>query len=340
MARKDVWFIRASIFTAALVLLCLLGLIVFPFLSAVTAAATLALILHPLKQRFSTAFPNSESIICGALTVLIFIALVLPLTAASWTLVREARHALPLVRDWIVAEKPPEPLEPLRGVLQSWGLNPRQLFLDNLDQFGAWSSRFVSSTIRNTLSAATSLIIFGALLFYFLRNGAKLIQRLMRVTPAPESWKVKIVSRVRDVLLAVIRGVFLVALTQGIVAWIGFHFFNVPFPILLASLCMLFSPLPMVGGAIVWVPVVAAYFATAEYSRAILLLLWFGLFYSFIDNLIRPIWIGTQTKISLSLVLLGLLGGLHVFGAAGIFIGPIIIAIAMAAADLLEQPDA
>src|SRR6185369_18026726 len=123
----------------------------------------------------------------------------------------------------------------------------------------------------------------------------------------------RIIARIGDVLSAVVRGVFLVALVQGLAAWIGFALFGAPFPVLLAALCMLFSPVPTVGGAIVWVPVVARIALAGDWAKAVPLLLWFVIVYSFVDNLARPLFIGSQAKIPLPLVLVGVLGGMRVF---------------------------
>ncbi|OYV99853.1 MAG: hypothetical protein B7X11_04970, partial [Acidobacteria bacterium 37-65-4] len=134
--------------------------------------------------------------------------------------------------------------------------------------------------------------------------------------------------------------VFAVAAVQGLLSMAGFALFGVRFPVLLGALCMAFSPIPLVGPMIVWIPVAARLALDGQHGRAALLALWFALVVGTSDNVVRPILVGSRSRLPAAIVVVGVLGGVRAFGAMGIFLGPIILASAVAVVDaLLLSPE-
>jgi predicted PurR-regulated permease PerM len=121
-----------------------------------------------------------------------------------------------------------------------------------------------------------------------------------------------------------------VALIQGALAWVLYWILGVGAPVLLGVLVALLSLLPAVGAAIVWVPVAIYLFATGEVWQAVVVVVFSALVIGSVDNVLRPILVGKDTKLPDYVVLISTLGGLAVFGANGFVIGPVIAALFVA----------
>ncbi|MEQ1920349.1 MAG: AI-2E family transporter, partial [Elusimicrobiota bacterium] len=216
-------------------------------------------------------------------------------------------------------------------------ISPRAIVMENLDQVSSWAGLFARTLIKDAVFVFLNLAVFMASLFLFLRDGAAMIRRVSALIPLTEEKKRHLLTRVSDVLLAVVNGIFVVALVQGTLAWAGLALFKVPFAILLGTLCMLLSPLPFIGSALVWVPVVLYTLLSGATGKAAAIALWFLLVVGLSDNLVRPILLGTQMKLPIPLVFIAVIGAMKAFGFAGLFIGPLVIALAFGLLDIIQE---
>ncbi|MFA4844760.1 MAG: AI-2E family transporter, partial [Candidatus Margulisiibacteriota bacterium] len=151
------------------------------------------------------------------------------------------------------------------------------------------------------------------------------------IVPLAEGRYRQILNRFDDLSRGMIMGQIVVGIIQGILAWLGFFLLGVPNPVLWGFLTAIISIIPLLGAAIVWVPIVA-YLAivgttTGEYWRAVTLLLYGTFVISLIDNFLKPKIVGDNAKIHPLIILFGILGGIQLFGIAGILIGPLILTI-------------
>ncbi|GAB4268624.1 MAG: AI-2E family transporter [Methylomicrobium sp.] len=129
---------------------------------------------------------------------------------------------------------------------------------------------------------------------------------------------------------AVVYGLMLTALTQGLLAGFGFFFADVKAPVLFGAITALLALVPMVGAALIWFPIGLTLIFLDRVSDGIGVLLWGGLVVSTIDNLIRPLVISGAGRVPFLVVMFGVLGGLSAFGAVGLFLGPVILAVLLA----------
>jgi predicted PurR-regulated permease PerM len=131
-----------------------------------------------------------------------------------------------------------------------------------------------------------------------------------------------------------VKGNLVVAILQGALGGLIFWILGVHAPVMWAVLMSVLSLLPAVGCAMVWLPVALYFFATGAIVSGVVLIL-YGLFViGLVDNALRPILVGKDTKMPDFLVLLSTLGGLAVFGPNGFVVGPLIAALFIAAWDL------
>ena len=130
------------------------------------------------------------------------------------------------------------------------------------------------------------------------------------------------------------KGNLVVAILQGSLGGLIFWLLGIQAPLLWAAVMTVLSLLPAVGAAVVWVPVAIYLFATGEVWRGVVLMLYGALIISLVDNLVRPILVGKDTKMPDYLVLISTLGGIAVFGINGFLLGPIVAAMFIAVWDI------
>ena len=136
---------------------------------------------------------------------------------------------------------------------------------------------------------------------------------------------------------ATVKGNVLVALVQGALGWLAFWFLGITGALLWGALMALLSLLPAVGAALVWGPVALYLLATGSIWPALGLLAWGVLVIGLVDNVLRPILVGKETRLPDYLVLVATLGGLAVFGLNGFVIGPVIAAMFIVAWDIFAE---
>lgn len=162
-----------------------------------------------------------------------------------------------------------------------------------------------------------------------MRDGAELARKVRSAVPLQEHQKRRLQLKFNRVVRATVKGNLLVAITQGALGGLIFWFLGIPSALLWAVLMAFLSLLPAVGAGIVWAPVAAFFlFAGAIWKGVVLVL--FGIFViGLVDNVLRPILVGKDTKMPDYLILISTLGGLAIFGLNGFVIGPLIAALFM-----------
>jgi predicted PurR-regulated permease PerM len=166
-------------------------------------------------------------------------------------------------------------------------------------------------------------------LFFFFRDGEKMVRAFRDLIPMEAEHKDAILARFYDTVSAVVQGTLITAAVQGLLAGIGIAIVGVPFAILLGVATSFISLLPF-GGPLVWISVVIYLLIGGAYFRAAFLVAWGVLVIGSADNVIRPLIIGGRTQIPTIFLFFGILGGLQAYGFLGIFLGPAVIAILVA----------
>jgi predicted PurR-regulated permease PerM len=165
-------------------------------------------------------------------------------------------------------------------------------------------------------------------LFFLYKDGAKFFNQLQRVLIS------LLGSRVQGYLVAaggatrgVVYGILLTAIVQGLVAGLGYWVAGLDAPIMLASVTVLFALIPF-GTPVVWGSLGLWLLFTGEVWSGVGLLVWGALVVSWVDNIIRPLVVSQNVKLPFILAFFGVLGGLAAFGLVGLFIGPVVLAVA------------
>ena len=179
---------------------------------------------------------------------------------------------------------------------------------------------------RNLFTFITDFLIMQVMLFFFFRDGRKLYFAFRDLLPMEREHKDAIFGRLYETLSAVVQGMLFTAILQGFTAGAAFWALGLPFWLFLGLASAVASFIPLGGAALVWVPAMIFFFTQGLWGRGVAMLLWGSLVISLVDNVIRPLFIGSRTNISTLFLLFGILGGLQAYGPIGVFVGPVLLA--------------
>ena len=184
---------------------------------------------------------------------------------------------------------------------------------------------YLSEAILNFPTLLLQLLVILFSFFFVLRDKEELIEYIKSLIPFSKDVENRLFKSSKDLTISILYGQIVLGMIQGIIAGIGFFIFGVSNPLLLTILAMLAGVLPIIGTAIVWVPVVIYLFVAGNTMSALGVVL-FGLTSSIIESLFKPIFISRRAKMNSSLILFGMVGGMFLFGLLGVILGPLILA--------------
>lgn len=190
---------------------------------------------------------------------------------------------------------------------------------------------YITGSIFQLLSSLTELLaklfLMFFLIYYGFKEGDKLVRGFMSLLPISKKHKEALKDETNRVLYGVLYGQILISIIQGVVGGIGFWVFGVPNPVLWGFIMGVLAFIPLLGPFLVWLPASIILFATGDTFNAVGLFLYGALLTSNIDNILRPRIISGKAKMHPLLVLVGILGGISLFGFIGMLIGPVVLAI-------------
>jgi len=183
-------------------------------------------------------------------------------------------------------------------------------------------TNFILNLPVNLLKLFVVIFVF----FFGLRDGKKVLLYLRSLSPLSKDTEKQFFKQFKDVTYSVLVGQIIIGILQGIIAGIGYFIFGVPNALLLALLTSLVGVIPLIGPWLVWVPIDLYLFASGNTGAGIGLLIYGLVVISWLDTIIRPLIVSRRTKINSAIVIIGMIGGLFVFGVLGLIIGPLVLA--------------
>jgi predicted PurR-regulated permease PerM len=336
-----------SLLTLVLAATLLFGLIIWPFFGAICWAVFIAIVFWPMHRRLllgSRGHANMAA--CASLTVVLLIV-ILPLALMVASVTQEASTLIGKMRSGeiqigVYFQRALDVLPGwARAVLDRLGIGDLKLLQEKLltglgDSGQALTSRAFSIG-QGTLDFAIGFFVMLYVLYFLLRDGERLSGEVGRRIPLRQEHTQRLLTQFATVVRATVKGNIVVALIQGALGGVAFLVLGVPGPMLWGAVMALFSLLPAVGAVLVWAPVAAYFFFTGELVKGVGLTLWGVLVIGLIDNFLRPILVGRDTRMPDWLVLVATLGGLVVFGLNGFVIGPVIAAVFLVSWDMLAS---
>lgn len=346
MAREQLF--AAFFFVAFLFLLYQFYRILSFFIGPLSYAALLAFISYPLYAHLLRAVNHRDGLAAGIMTTAVVLLVILP---TIWLLTVITTESVSLYRDTEAFIRSGQLQGLLERLQRSWlgdlwlRFSPQLGGVrDNLPEMALNASRTVSGFLvahapaaaANVLRAILYFFFTAFTLFFFFRDGERMVRGMRDLIPMDPTNKDAILNRFSETLSAVVMGSVLTAVAQGILGGLAYWALGVPFAVLLAGATGFLSLLPY-GGPVVWVGVVIYFGFGGDYVRAAIMAAWGMLAIGSADNVIRPLVIGGRTQIPTVFLFFGILGGLQTYGFLGMFLGPAIIAILVAFARIFRE---
>ena len=192
----------------------------------------------------------------------------------------------------------------------------------------------ISSAVLNTLVDVFleipvimfHFIIVAFVFFFALKDSDKLSEFTSALSPLNKNQEKKLIQQFKDITNSILYGQIVIGIVQGIVTGIGFYLFGIPNALILTVLAMIFSVIPVLGPFFLWIPATIYLFTTGNTVAATVFLIYNILIVSNIDNILRMYLVSKRTNLSEVIVLIGMIGGLFIFGVLGLILGPLILA--------------
>lgn len=304
------------------------------FLMAVFLAGIFTALAHPVYRRLEDALKGRRSL-ASLITLLLIVLLVLvPLGALIGIITAQALKVSHSVTPW-VQEKLAEP-DAFSGLLSAIPhyekVEPYQdlIFTKAGEMVGALSNYLIdnlSSVTMGTVNFFFMALILLYSMFFFLMDGDKLLSKILYYLPLEDRDERLLLKKFTSVTRATLKGTAIIGILQGALAGTAFAVAGIPSAIFWGAIMAVLSVIPGIGSALVWVPAAIILAAGGHYIKALGLALFCGLVVGSLDNLLRPRLVGKDTEMHELLILFGTLGGIVMFGVAGIIIGPIVAAL-------------
>lgn len=190
---------------------------------------------------------------------------------------------------------------------------------------------------QNSFLFAMQFILMLYSLFFFLRDGEKMLNKLMFLLPLGDKYEKILYQKFTSTTRAALKGTLVISLVQGGMTGILLSACGIPGSLILAILAMLASLIPSIGAALIWFPIGVIMLITGSLVKGIIILA-VGMFViSTIDNFLRPYLVGKDLKMHPLIILFSTLGGIAVFGISGFVIGPIVASLFMTFWEMYEH---
>lgn len=321
--------------------------ILLPFYGAVFWGAVLAILFAPFYRRLVSTMQRRRNLAALVTLFLCLVIVILPLTMITTSLLQEGAQVYEQIRSrqldfgvyfqQAVASLP----EWLVRLLNRFGIDDLAGLQDRLSTFVAQGSQLLAkqavSIGQNTLNFMISFGIMLYLLFFFLRDGASLAARIKQAIPLSPEHKQRLFSKFTTVIRATVKGNIVVAATQGALGGIMFWILGIQGPLLWGVLMAFLSLLPAIGAGLIWAPVAIYFLLIGATWQGIVLIVFGVLVIGLVDNVLRPLLVGKDTKMPDYVVLISTLGGLALFGLNGFVIGPLVAALFISAWGLFTE---
>jgi predicted PurR-regulated permease PerM len=302
------------------------------FLITLMVAAVMAGLFRPLYVRVARG-SGGRPYLAAALTVIftLFVVIV-PLLAIGGLVVSQAAEITTNVRPIVERSiNSPSYLDQRLRKLPGYEAYLKPYRADILTRAGEIVNSlggFLLSTLKGTTLSTVSFIFnfFIALytMFFFLVDGPAMLKAALEYLPLHADEKELLIQRFLSVTRATIKGTVVIGLIQGTMSGLAFWALGIPNAAFWGVLMCVLSILPLIGGALIWVPACIILFATGAVTKALVLAAFCGLVVGSVDNVLRPWLVGRDTKMHDLVILFSTLGGLVAIGAMGFIIGPVL----------------
>jgi len=327
---QNAFFIGLLIMVSAAFLGLLSG-----FFQPIFWAAIVGIIFLPVQQFLERQLGGRATIAAILAVILIFVTVLLPAMLIASAVVSEAAVIYGMIQrgeiDPGILLRWLEELSPqLIERAESIGIDVEKL-PEKLSAAAIKGTQFIGQlALTAGQNVARFLVLFFLmlyLLFFVLRDGEQMLEAIIRALPLGDERERALFAKFAEVSRATIKGTLVIGLIQGFLGGIMFSILGITGAVFWGVVMVILSILPIVGASIVWIPVAIFLLINGAWIKALVLVIFGAVVIGLLDNILRPLLVGRDTKMPDYIILLSTLGGLSVFGISGFVIGPIIASL-------------
>lgn len=310
--------------------------IIKPFLLPVFWAAVIASIFYPLYLKLKKHL-KLENVSVVITLITIFIIIVIPFILISSLLIKESielysaidnsrseiNHNIQQTINWI---KNNPYTSKLNFDEQFWV----QKFSETTKLVAAYIFSSAKNLTQNSLIFLALFLVMFYTLFFFIRDGANMLKKLMYLSPLGDKNEELLYKKFTSTARATIKGTLIIGLIQGALGGLLFMVTGIQGALIWGVIMVITSIIPAVGSYVIWLPTGIIMLVIGNTWQGVLILIFGALVIGTVDNLLRPILIGKDTQMHPLLILFSTLGGIVVLGISGFIIGPIVTALFLA----------
>jgi predicted PurR-regulated permease PerM len=332
--------ISGATFRTAFVLLLVVGVsllflaVMWPFLKPLLLGALLSGLCRPLYLWLKRILGGRASLAAALTLLLLFVLVAGPISAFVGVVVQQALNVSDQAIPWVQGQFGAANSLNLHDTLvQRFPGLARYIpaeaqMVESIGAAAKSAGGFLvasaSSLTAGTAAFLLDLFVMIYAMFFFFRDGRKILEKIFYYTPLNHEDEVRVLERLTSVTRATLKGTLVIGMIQGALAGIGFWFAGIDGAAFWGTVMTILSVVPGIGAALVWIPAVAYLFITGQTLTATLLLAWCAAVVGTVDNILRPLLVGKDAKMPDLLILVGTLGGLFLFGPIGFIVGPLV----------------
>ena len=321
-----------------LVILALLGYlsyqIISPFLVPIAWAVVFSIVFYPVYA-FISKHIKVKSIASSITVLLIFVVIIAPVSCLSIILIGELQKVgdytnsggLDFFRELYDKIITSPQYEKISSLIGEHNMPTADMIMDNMNKIGKILVENLSIRITNIISAAINFLLMIFTLFFLFRDGPGFLNKVRDYMPFSDEQKSRLTKQVKDMVASTVYGGVTVAMIQGFLGGLAFYIIGFTSPVLWGIVMSIVSFIPLLGTLGVWGPAAIYLLMRGEYLTGIGLILYGTFVIGLVDNFLRPMLIGSRTKMPTIIIFFSVLGGIEAFGIIGLIMGPLIMAV-------------
>lgn len=314
------------------------ALLLKPFWAPVFWACAISVIFYPFQKRLLARWPNRRNLVALLTLTLCIVLVIIPVLFVATSFVTEGVGLFQQVQDGQInlagyVDKIKHAFPWLQSLAERFDVDLEKIKSQAVQAFtgaGQFLAKRALAVGQNTFQFFLNLGLMLYLAFFLIRDGDSMIAMLIRALPLGDEREKLLFAKFAEVTRATIKGNLVVAITQGALGGLIFWILGIPGAMLWGVVMAVLSLIPAVGAGLIWLPVAVYLYAVGDVVQATVLLLYGIFIIGLVDNILRPILVGRDTKLPDYVVLFSTLGGLAMFGITGFAVGPLLAALFVA----------
>ena len=319
-----------------------------PFLTVIFIAIVLSVAFYPLYKRLLKLFRGLQGIASFVSCLVVIFLTVMPLTFFVILMAGEAASTYQLVQAKINSGVFDKFLqwqnggifydlnENVKMVVDLEKIDIKQAVLDMAQSLSTYLVSQVATLISSISNFFVNVFILLFSMYYFFKDGKIIVEKIKAASPLPSLYETDLFDKIAVMSKAILVGVFLTAILQGLVGGIGFMFAGIANPIFWGTAMAFFSLVPLFGTAVIWVPAGIILAVMGQYGSAIFIFIWGALAIGLVGNFVRPYLIGGKANTYPLLTFFVIMGGIWTLGLQGVIIGPLVLMFLMSFIQIYE----